>query len=212
MRRDLYTKKRRAQETYIYIKSRVKETYTCEKRLTKETTGLFSCIYATHMSNVMYTHAKEKYKRDLHIWKETYKRNLQMRPTGLFSCMYATHMSKVMYIHAKEKYKRDLYIWKETYKRDLQKRPTGLFSCILGSKNRIWVCAHFPKNTALNPAQAKLYVSNAGFWELRMTKKINLRGIKGDGFHPPKLSFGAFFHIFQKIFYEKIQKECPGHH
>jgi len=45
-----------------------------------------------------------------------------------------------------------------------------------------------------------------------MTKKINLRVIKGDGFPPQKLSFCAFFHIFQKIFYEKIQKECAGHH
>jgi hypothetical protein len=46
-----------------------------------------------------------------------------------------------------------------------------------------------------------------------MTQKINLRGIKGGGFPPPeKLSFCAFFHIFQKIFFKKIQKECAGHH
>ena len=43
--------------------------------------------------------------------------------------------------------------------------------CVVGSKNRIYIYglrAHIPKNTAfnspaLNSAQAKFYVSNAGF-------------------------------------------------
>jgi len=70
------------------------------------------------------------------------------------------------------------------------------------------VCAHFPKNTALNPAQAKFHVSNAGFCELQKTQKINLRGIKGDGFPTRKLSFCAFFHIFHKYFMKKCKKNA----
>jgi len=50
-----------------------------------------------------------------------------------------------------------------------------------GPRTVYGVCTHFPKNTALNPAQAKFYVSNAGFCEQQMTKEINQRGIKGDG-------------------------------
>jgi len=47
-----------------------------------------------------------------------------------------------------------------------------------------------------------------------MTKKFNLRGgDKGDGFpSPKKLSFFAFFHIFQKTFFKRIQTECARPH
>jgi len=40
-----------------------------------------------------------------------------------------------------------------------------------------------------------------------MTKKINLRGIKHDGFHLQKLSFCAFNHIFQKTIFKKKFKK-----
>jgi len=86
----------------------------------------------------------------------------------------------------------------------------------LGSKNR-GLCAHFPKNTALNPVQAKFYVSNAGFREQQMTKNINLRGIKRDGFPPQNCHFAPSF-IFSKKkisgvgFREKNSTgECAGH-
>jgi len=45
-----------------------------------------------------------------------------------------------------------------------------------------------------------------------MTKKFNLRGIKGDGFFPPQnCHFAPSFIIFKKKF-KKIQIEYAGHH
>ena len=41
-----------------------------------------------------------------------------------------------------------------------------------------------------------------------MTKKINLCGIKRDGFPLPKLSLCAFFHIFQKHFSKEFKKNA----
>jgi len=41
-----------------------------------------------------------------------------------------------------------------------------------------------------------------------MIKKINLRRIKRDSFPPLKLSFCAFFHIFQKSFSQKFKKNA----
>ena len=77
----------------------------------------------------------------------------------------------------------------------------------LGSKNRIWGLRAFSKkNTALNPAQAKFYLSYAGFWELQIIKKINLCGIKGDGFPPPKTVILRLLSYFSKKFVWKHSK------
>ena len=90
----------------------------------------------------------------------------------------------------------------------------GVLQCVavtLGSKNRIWACAHCPKNTALNPAQAKSYkIKRRILWATN--EKNQPRVIKRVGSPTQKLSFCAFFHNFQKIFFKRIQKECAGHH
>jgi len=129
----------------MYMKRDIKKkTYVYEKRPRKET----SCdSFMNYLSVVR--HSQDRMKRDLCIWKETFKKRLMYMKRDIQKKTYVyekrlrvTHSYGLpvgrapqpvwneTFIYEKrtmlwnERYKRDLCIWKETSKRDLGLRRT----------------------------------------------------------------------------------------